>query len=99
MQIVRLRGSWPKVGTKLKVRDQKAIRGGGYEKDETFNRGADPRAAVGCRDVGRQDGFSVIQLNHENGNLQLYDQSRFRPSPGPEFYWTVHWEHLMWKMF
>jgi len=20
-------------------------------------------------------------------------------SPGPEFYWTVHWEHLMWKMF
>jgi hypothetical protein len=20
-------------------------------------------------------------------------------SPGPEFYWTMHWEHLMWKMF
>ena len=20
-------------------------------------------------------------------------------SPGPEIYWTVHWEHLMWKMF
>jgi hypothetical protein len=20
-------------------------------------------------------------------------------SPGPEICWTVHWEHLMWKMF
>jgi hypothetical protein len=23
----------------------------------------------------------------------------FSASPGPEICWTVHWEHLMWKMF
>ena len=23
----------------------------------------------------------------------------FYQSPGPGFRWTVHWEHLIWKMF
>jgi len=23
----------------------------------------------------------------------------FTNSPGPEIPWTVHWEHLLWKMF
>ena len=35
--------------------------------------------------------------------LSTYDKPRIiacgQESPGPEFYWTVHWEHLMWKMF
>jgi hypothetical protein len=29
----------------------------------------------------------------------LTDVGGCLPSPGPGFRWTVHWEHLLWKMF
>jgi hypothetical protein len=38
----------------------------------------------------------------EPANCPYVASSRERilqPFPGPEFFWRVHWEHLMWKMF
>ena len=34
-----------------------------------------------------------------SAKLRAPTQAKKSDSPGPEFYWTVHWEHLMWKMF
>jgi len=37
--------------------------------------------------------------NREGCDVYLQPYAENRNSPGPGFCWTVHWEHLIWKMF
>ena len=63
------------------------------------------RQAGGEHAINLQIVFDRFHMVHhldeavDAARRELWRQLTSKKSPGPEICWTVHWEHLMWKMF